>query len=122
LLSPELFSLFLTAVLSVTDSPSGALVGEVMIDKLTDADNKIQISESLLDFQSQTDIVHITTNLFEMNVNTLKVIAMHCSRQLVSQVNSKLYFEGHNIECVGEFTFLGSILTSDNDHSKDIKG
>ena len=121
LISPELFNLFLTAALSLTDNPPGALVGGVVIDKLAYADDIVLIAESLQDLQSQANSVHSSTNLFGMAINTSKTKAMRCSRKFDSQVNLSLQLGEGTIEWVEGFAYLGSLLTYDNNQLKDIK-
>ena len=89
LLSSELFSLFLHAALSLTDNPSGALVGGVLIDKLAYVDDIDLIAESLQDLKSRANSAHSST-FFEMAINTSKTKAMRCSRKPDSQVNFAL--------------------------------
>ena len=81
LLSPELFNLFLTAVLSLLDNFSGVLIRETLIDKLAYADDIDQINENLGNLQSQADNIQSTTKHFGMTINSSKTKAMLCSRK-----------------------------------------
>lgn len=121
LLSPELFNLFLTAVFSLLDNSSGVHIGGISIDKLAYADDIDQVAENLGDLQSQADNIQSTTSSFGMTINSSKTKAMLCSRKSENQETLSLQLGGDNIEWVEDFTYLGSLITSDNNHSKDIK-
>jgi hypothetical protein len=53
-----------------------------------------------------------------MAINTSKTKAMRCSRKLDSRVNLSLQLGGNTIEWVEDFTYLGSLLTLDNNQTQ----
>ena len=56
-----------------------------------------------------------------MIINSSKTKAMLCSRNPENQESLSLQLGGGNIERVEDFTYLGSLITSDNNYSKNIK-
>jgi hypothetical protein len=56
-----------------------------------------------------------------MTLNASKTKAMLCSPKLENQKSLSLQLGGDNIEWVEDFTNLRSLITSNNNHSKEIK-
>ena len=121
LLSPELFNLFLTAVLSLVETTCGAHIGGVQIDKLAYADDIDEMAETPEDLQAVANDVFEATSSFGMIINVSKTKAMCCSRKPQDTVKPDLKINGESIQWVDEFPYLGSLITSDNSLSKDIK-
>ena len=120
ILSPHLFNLFLNAVLSMMQSEYGATIGGVLIENLAYADDIDELANSTQELQAQADKLYDTTKPFGMEINASKTKVMVTTRRELDNPPI-ITIGGRQVETVDHFLYLGSLLSSDNCHSSDVK-
>ncbi|CAF1270699.1 unnamed protein product [Adineta ricciae] len=118
-LSPLLFIAYLERIMDKTTSTNnGANLSGTLVSNLRFADDIDLISENHIALQEQ--IQQLTTTAAEAGllVNTRKTKTMVFGGRTIDM---EMEIQGTTIENVEEFEYLGSLLTWDNDCSKEIR-
>ena len=114
ILSPEMFNLFLTSVLSLLETTCDTHIQGVLKYKLAYADNIEEMAETPVDLQVVANKVLEATSSCKMIINLSKTKTMCCTRKLQDTFKPGLKIDGESIQLVEEFPCLGSLITNDN--------
>ena len=106
--------------MSHVEATNTAMIGGIVIDKLAYVDDIDMLIGSVTELQTKTDKLEVVTGIFGMKINEDKTKSMHMSR-FNNPSPPKIKLNGTEIEWVDSFTYLWSQITSDNNHSVDIK-
>ena len=118
-ISPNLFITLLERVMDkVRDSESGISVGGMWINNLRFADDIDLIDEEQERLQKNTQVLQKEGNKAGLKINMKKTKTMVFGKK---EIDKKLEVMNQAIENVEEFVYLGSLITWDNDCSKDIR-
>ena len=119
LLSPILFSLAIDWIMHrVTDGKHTGLQWTLTktLEDLDYADDLDLLSNSHQDIQAKSDLLVTTASKIGLKVNTKKTKLLRIN----SGNNTPVIINGKQIEEVEEFSYLGSMITSDADIGKEI--
>lgn len=117
--SPNLFIITLERVMDkIRDSKSGISVNGTQINNLRFADDIDLIEEELEQLQKNIQILKTEGTKAGLKINMKKTKTMVFGKK---EVDNKLEVLNQEIENVEEFVYLGSLMTWDNDCSKDIR-
>ena len=118
-LSPILFLVLLEKIMEKLECKEGlgVMVQGKEIKDLRFADDIDQMSKSKDHLQEQVNELNRSGEEFGLfiNIDKTKVMVMGETSQVDIQIN------GQKIECVDQFVYLGSLITKDNDCSKEVR-
>ena len=118
-ISPNLFITSLERVMDkISDSRSGISVNGIQINNLRFADDIDLIDEEQGRLQKNTQILQKEGDKAGLKINMKKTKTMVLGRK---EIDKKLEVLNQEVENVEEFVYLGSLITWDNDCSKDIR-
>lgn len=120
ILSPQLFKLFLHAILSLLENNVGVTVNGTNIDTLAYADDLDKLAETESSLQAQASELETAANSFGMFINPKKTKAMRTTKD-PNPSPVHVVVSGEEVESVTKFVYLGSLISSDNNCSDDIK-
>ena len=118
-LSPILFLVLLDKIMEKLECKEGlgVMIQGTEIKDLRFADDIDQISENKDHLQEQVSELNNSGKMFGLfiNIEKTKVMVMGETSEVDIQIN------GQKLECVDQFVYLGSLITKDNDCSKEIR-
>jgi len=118
-ISPNLFIITLERVMDkINESRSGISVNGTQINNLRFADDIDLIDEEQERLQKNTQILQKEGNKAGLKINMKKTKTLVFGRK---EIDKKLEILNQEVENVEEFVYLGSLITWDNDCSKDIR-
>ena len=118
-ISPNMFLTSLERIMDkISDSKSGISVNGIQINNLRFADDIDLIDEKRERLQKNTQILQKEGNKAGLKINMKKTKTMVLGRK---EIEKKLKILNQEVENVEEFVYLGSLMTWDNDCSKDIR-
>ena len=119
-LSPLLFTALLEKVMEKMECEErgGVKIQGQVIKDLRFADDIDMLAKSEEDLQSQVTSVHEDSKRYGLQMNKKKTKVMVMGKE---NSDANIQVEGEEIECVNQFIYLGSLISNDNDCSKEIK-
>ena len=119
-LSPQLFNILLELVMlyAMEDVNVGASINGYIINNLRFADDIVLMAETAKELQMMVNRVHQSCSKFGLKINIgkteIQVINKH-------PINLKIAINGHQLNQVEEFTYLGGTISQQGQCSPDIK-
>jgi len=119
-LSPLLFNVYINGIVErVKAMGGGALVGEVRIPILMFADDMVLMAESEEELEGMMERVKDFCDQWRLEVNTGKTKVMVVCQD-GGQVAS-VHYGDEELECVREFTYLGTMFTADGKWDREVE-
>ena len=120
-LSPLLFNIYIEELVqeAMENTDEGVKVGGVLVKALRFADDQAMLAGSQKGLQEVMDKLTQVSEKYGMRINTKKTKVMVISKKEGKRVEIKVY--GQNIEQVKEFSYLGSLITTDARCNKEIR-
>uniref|UniRef100_A0A8D9EV91 Craniofacial development protein 2 n=1 Tax=Cacopsylla melanoneura TaxID=428564 RepID=A0A8D9EV91_9HEMI len=120
-LSPILFNLYSEHIFreALQDIDEGISVNGLKLNNLRYADDTIVFADTIEGLQTLMNRIHDTSQMYGLDINTLKTKFMIVSKKPISGVN--LYINQNRIERVSKYTYLGTIVNESWDNSQEIK-
>ena len=118
-MSPLLFLAILEKIMEKMEiqEEGGVKIQGIIIKDLRFADDVDLLSEREDHLQNQLTEVYRTGEAFGMHINKEKTKVMVMGKT----DRACIHIEGENLECVDQFVYLGSLISRDNDCSKEIR-
>ena len=116
-ISPTTFITYLERIMDKLDGEPSVSVHGQPIDNLRFADDIDLIESSINDLQIKTDQLNEAAKLAGLKINVEKTKVMVFGEE---DSGEKVVIEGMTLESVNHFEYLGSLLTWDNNCSKDV--
>jgi hypothetical protein len=97
----------------------GLKINGVVINNIRYADDTVLLAESVEDLQELLNLVDVSGKRLGLSINVAKTKWMSFGR--LDHTGSMLHLNGHGVERVEKFKYLGSILTQNVDPDVEIK-
>ena len=122
-ISPVAFITLLERVMETTECETeriGANIHGTIIKDLRYADDIDLMAESMTELKTLISKLQESSNSYGLKINANKTKVMVFERQERKRTE-KIEIDGHEIEYVTEFIYLGSLVTANNDCSPEIR-
>jgi hypothetical protein len=120
-LSPLLFSIYAEAMMieAMEDIEEGVRVGGTLQKDIRFADDQGMVANSEAGLQRLMDGLNETAKRYDMKINVKKTKTMVVSKKGGDSIEIKI--DGHRVEQVQKFKYLGSIITEDGRCTDDVR-
>ena len=118
ILSPCLFNLYAEYIMQnagLDEAPAGIKIAWRSINNLRYADDTTLMAES------QEELKRLLIKVKEESENVGLKLSIHITKNIASSPITSWQIDGETMETVTQFTFLGSIISADDDYSHEVK-
>jgi hypothetical protein len=119
-ISPDLYNLYSEGIMKKIEGMEGFKVGGVNMNNLRYADDTTLLANSRDKLQLLLDKAVEESEKLGLKVNEKKTFCMVISNKKKAP-ECKIYIHGREIKQVDQFSFLGSLMTSDGKSDQEIK-
>ena len=122
-LSPSLFNVYMDAMMrkATEGAPGGVRVGEETVVDLDFADDVALLADTWMVLAGMVMRMEMVTQRFGINISAKKSEVLYVGRGPGEVRVEDVTLRGETIREVGEFTYLGSVVTTDGKTMKDIE-
>ena len=120
-LSPLLFNIYIEELVreAMEKTEEGIKVGGAVVKAIRFADDQAMVAETQKGLQEIMYMLNETSKDYNMKINMKKTKVMRISREEGGKLS--ILIDGHKLEQVEQFVYLGSMITEDGRCNKEIK-